>query len=53
LLRGTELINKLHGLDAHGGDSLDQIHDIGGVVVFIAPVVGIVDYAGCLVGLGW
>ena len=51
LIQGRERVHDLHRLQAHAGDSFDEIHDVTRVVVFAAPVVGVVfDAAGFVDG---
>lgn len=35
-----QAIDNFHGLDADGGDALDEVDDVGRVVVLVAPVAG-------------
>ena len=47
-LRSAELINDRHGLDAHSGDPLDEFHNVGRVVVFVAQSFGSLTIPGAL-----
>lgn len=38
-----ELADQLHGAHADCRYLLNQLHDVGGVVVLVAPIVGVVD----------
>ena len=51
LIQRRERIHDLHRLQTHTGHSFDEIDDVAGVVVFAAPVVGVVfDAAGFVDG---
>ena len=46
LIQCGERIHDLYGFQTHAGDSFDEIDDVAGVVVFAAPVVGVVFDGG-------
>jgi hypothetical protein len=50
-LQRWKLVDDLRGLHRHGDHAGEQVQDVTGVADFAGPAIGVVDDAGCLVGL--